>query len=81
MGFRFLGYNSKAAIARMLFIPSTDAERLLGSIKNKHFFIWVRGSHGGGSQSGDVFAFLANFDGPWTPIQGAKILAQTFFGN
>jgi len=28
-----------------------------------------------------VFVFLTNFDGPWTPIQWAKILAQTFFEN
>jgi len=43
--------------------------------------IWVWGSPGGGSQSGGVFGFLTNFDGPWTPIQWVKILAQTFFGN
>jgi len=27
------------------------------------------------------FLFLTNFDGPWTPIQSAKILAETVFGN
>ena len=68
IGSRFFGYNSPAAIARELFKPSTDAARLLGSIK-KHVLIWVRGSSGRGSQSGGVFAFLTNFEGPWTLIQ------------
>jgi len=57
-----------------------DAASLLGSIKKK-FLIWLRGSPGRGSQSGGVLCFLTNFDGLWTPIQWAKILAQTFFGN
>jgi len=53
---------------------------LLGSIKNKKFYLgegfaWER------LANGDVFGFLSNFDGPWTPMQWAKILAQTFFGN
>jgi len=39
MGASFFGYNSPATItvARELFKPSTDAERLLGSIKKKFF--------------------------------------------
>jgi len=41
----------------------------------------VRGSPERGSQSGGVFVFLTNFDGPWTPIQWAKILARTFLEN
>jgi len=80
IGACFFGYNSPAAIARELFKPSTDAARLLGSIE-KNFLIWVRGSPGMGSQSGGVFVFLTNFDGPWTPIKWAKILSETFFGN
>jgi len=27
------------------------------------------------------FWFLTNFDGPWTLIQWAKVLAQTFLGK
>jgi len=80
MGSYFFGYNSPAAIARELLKPSTDAASLLGSNK-KNFLIWVRGSPGRGSQSRGVFVFFTNFDGPWTPIQLAKILAETFFGN
>jgi len=34
-----------------------------------------------GSQNGGVFGFLINFDQPWTPIQCAQILDQTFFEN
>jgi len=69
-----------ASIARELFKPSTDAASLLGSIKKKCFdlgegFAWGRLAKWG------VFVFLTNFDGPWTPIQWAKILAQTFFEN
>ena len=67
----FFGYNLPAAIARELFKPSTDAASLLGCIKKK-LLIWVRGLPGRGSQSGGVFVFLTNFDGPWTPIQWAK---------
>jgi len=37
-------------------------------LSKKNFLIRVRGSPGGGSQSGDVFVFLTNFDAPWTPI-------------
>ena len=74
-------YNSAPAAAREVFKPSTDAESLLGSIKKKHFLIRVRGSPGGGSQSGGVFVFLTNFDAPWTPIPWAKILVQTCFRN
>jgi len=81
MGASFFGYNSPAAIARELFEPSTDVARLLGSIKKKKFLIWVRGSPGRGSQIGGVSFFLTDFDRPWTPIQCAKILAQTFFEN
>ena len=73
VGSSFFGYTSPAAIARELFKPSTDAARLLGSIKKKFFLIWVRGSPGRGSQSGGVLCFLTYFDGPWTPIQWAKI--------
>ena len=80
IGSRFFCYNSPAAAAREVFKPSTDAESLLGSIK-KIFLIWVRGSPGRGSQSGGVFDFWTYFDGPWTPIPWAKILAQTIFGN
>jgi len=77
---RFFGYNSPAAIAGELFKPSTDAASLLGSYK-KNFLIWVRGSPGRGLQIGSVSVFLTNFDRPWTPLQWAKILAQTFFEN
>jgi len=47
----------------------------------KKFLIWVRGLHGTGSQIGGVFVSFTNFDGPWTPIQSAEILVETFFGN
>ena len=50
-------------------------------LPKKNVFDRVRGSPGGGSQSGGVFNFLTNFDAPWTPIPWAKILAQTCFGN
>ena len=78
---RIFGYNSGPAAAREVFKPSTDAESLLGSIRKKHFLIRVRGSPGGGSQSGGVFVFLTSFDAPWTPIPWAKILVQTCFRN
>jgi len=69
IGACFFSYNSPVAIARELFKPSTDAASLLGSIKRKFFLIWVRDSPATGSQSGGVFVFLTNFDGPWTPTQ------------
>jgi len=47
----------------------------------KNFLIWVRGSLGRSSQNGGVFDFWTYFDGPWTPIPWAKILAKTIFGN
>ena len=47
----------------------------------KNFFIWVSGSPGRGSQSGGDLCFLTKFDGSWTPIQLAKMLAQTLFQN
>jgi len=50
-------------------------------LSKKHFLIQVRGSPGGGSQSGGVFGFLTKFDAPWTPIPRANILDQTCFGN
>jgi len=74
------GYNSAPAAKR-------GVQTLYGCGKSswfyqkKHFFIRVRGSPGGGSQSGGVFVFLTNFDTPWTPIPWAKILAQTCVGN
>jgi len=76
----FFGYNSPAAIARELFKPSTDAASILGSIKKKFFdlgegFAWDRLAKWG------RFRFFDQFDGPWTPIQWAKILAETFCGN
>jgi len=49
-------------------------------IKN-NFLIWVRGLLGRGLQSRGVFVFLTNFDGPWTPIPWAKILAQILCGD
>jgi len=68
------------AIARELFKPSADAASFLGSRK-KYFLIWVGGSPGRGSQIEGVSVSLTNFDEPWTPIQEAKSLAQTFVRN
>jgi len=39
MGSYLFGYNSPAAIAGELFKPSTDAASLLGSIKQKNFYL------------------------------------------
>jgi len=72
-----------------VFKPSTDAESLLGSIKKKFLGSIKKkkkkkkkkSSPGRGWQSGGVFDFWTYFDGPWTPIPWAKILAQTIFGN
>jgi len=49
-------------------------------LKKKFFdlgegFAWERLAKWG------CFVFLTNFDRPWTPIQWAKILAQTFLEN
>jgi len=63
-----------------LFKPSTDAASLLGSIKKK-FFDLDEGFAWEGLAKWGVYVFLTNFEGPWTPIQWAKILARTFFGN
>jgi len=76
----FFGYNLPVAIARELFNLLRIQQVSLVRLKNI-FLIWVRGSPGTDLQSGGVFSFLTNFDGPWTPIQWVEILAETFFGN
>ena len=73
-------HNAPANSARELFTSSTDSASLLVSIKKK-YFIWVRCFLWGTSQSGGVFWILTEFDWPWTPIQWAKILTQTFSRN
>ena len=60
--------------------PLQMREDFLVLLKKK-FLIRVRGSPGRGSQYGGAFGFLTNFDGPWTPIPWAKILAQTILEN
>jgi len=70
----FFGYNSPAAIARELFKPSTDAQSLLGSIKNKFFFDLGEGFAWEGLGKWGCFWF---FDKLWRALE-ANPIGQNF---
>jgi len=69
-------YNLPAAMATELFKPSTDVASLLGK-----FFDLGEGFAWEELAKRWCFHFFTKFDGPWTPIQWAKIFAKTFCGH